>query len=160
MNRNNEQAPACMGRVRTLPRYEFDLASGRYPRVLLLGNGILRLRGGVSWEALLQRIAVNDEIPEDVLRDIPLAMRVEALCGVDVEGARLRAAREFEPIDACITDTLKRLLRLPWDCVLTTNYTYEAEGVLLERDRFGRDDRRQALACMDGPVHRKDNLHF
>ena len=160
MNRNNEQAPACMGRVRTLPRYEFDLASGRYPRVLLLGNGILRLRGGVSWEALLQRIAVNDEIPEDVLRDIPLAMRVEALCGVDVEGARMRAAAEFEPAADCATETLERLLRLPWDCVLTTNYTYEAEGVLLGCDRFGKADRRRTLACMDGSVYRRDNLHF
>ena len=155
-----ERPAGCMGQVRTLPRYEFDLALRRYPRVLLLGNGILRLRGGVSWEALLQRIAVNDEIPDDVLRDIPLAMRVEALCGVDVEGARLRAAREFEPIDACITDTLQRLLSLPWDCVLTTNYTYEAEGVLLGKDRFDREDRRRALACMDGSVRRRDNLHF
>ena len=153
-------APGFAGRVRKLPRYEIDLAAGRFPRVLLLGNGILRLRGGVSWEALLQHIAVNDEIPDDVLRDIPLAMRVEALCGVDVEGARLRAAGEFEPMEACVTDTLKRLLRLPWDCVLTTNYTYEAEGVLLGKDRFDREDRRRALACMDGSVRRRDNLHF
>ena len=155
-----ERPAGCMGQVRTLPRYEFDLALRRYPRVLLLGNGILRLRGGVSWEALLERIAVNDDIPDEVLREIPLAMRVEALCGADVEGARLRAAREFEPIDACITDTLRRLLSLPWDCVLTTNYTYEAEGVLLNRNRFGREDRRRMLACMDGSVLRRDNLHF
>ena len=148
------------GRVKTLPRYEVNLAAQRFPRVLLLGNGILRLRGGVSWEALLARIAVNDEIPDHVLRDIPLAMRVEALCGADVEGARLRAAAEFEPTDACVTDTLRRLLRLPWDCVLTTNYTYEAESVLLGRDHFGKEDRRRTLACMDGSVYRKDNLHF
>lgn len=148
------------GRVKTLPRYEVNLAAQRFPRVLLLGNGILRLRGGVSWEALLARIAVNDEIPDHVLRDIPLAMRVEALCGVDVEGARLRAAAEFEPTDACVTDTLRRLLRLPWDCVLTTNYTYEAESVLLGQDHFGKEDRRRTLACMDGSVYRKDNLHF
>ena len=148
------------GRVKTLPRYEVNLAAQRYPRVLLLGNGILRLRGGVSWESLLSRIAVNDEIPDHVLREIPLAMRVEALCGADVEGARLRAAAEFEPTDACVTDTLRRLLRLPWDCVLTTNYTYEAEGVLLGKDRFDREDRRRALACMDGSVRRRDNLHF
>ncbi len=148
------------GRVKTLPRYEVNLAAQRFPRVLLLGNGILRLRGGVSWEALLARIAVNDEIPDRVLRDIPLAMRVEALCGADVEGARLRAAAEFEPTDACVTDTLRRLLRLPWDCVLTTNYTYEVESVLLGKDRFDREDRRHTLACMDGSVYRKDNLHF
>ena len=148
------------GRVKTLPRYEVNLAAQRYPRVLLLGNGILRLRGGVSWESLLSRIAVNDEIPDHVLRDIPLAMRVEALCGADVEGARLRAAAEFEPTDACVTDTLRRLLRLPWDCVLTTNYTYEAESVLMGKDRFDREDRQRTLACMDGSVYRKDNLHF
>lgn len=148
------------GWVKTLPRYEVNLAAQRFPRVLLLGNGILRLRGGVSWEALLARIAVNDEIPDSVLREIPLAMRVEALCGADVEGARLRAAAEFEPTDACVTDTLRRLLRLPWDCVLTTNYTYEAESVLLGRDHFGKEDRRRTLACMDGSVYRKDNLHF
>ena len=150
----------CRGSVRTQPRYEFDLASKRYPRVLLLGNGILRLRGGVSWEALLSRIAVNDDIQDDVLREIPMAMRVEALCGADVEGARLRAAGEFEPIDACVTDTLRRLLSLPWDCVLTTNYTYEAEGVMLNRSRFGREDRSRMLVCMNGSVLRRDNLHF
>ncbi|MDO4865766.1 MAG: hypothetical protein Q4C10_04360 [Clostridia bacterium] len=155
-----ERSAGCMGHVRTLPRFEFDLASGRYPRVLLLGNGILRLRGGVSWESLLSRIAMNDDIPDEVLREIPMAMRVEALCGADVEGARLRAAGEFEPIDACVTDTLRRLLSLPWDCVLTTNYTYEAEGVLLNRGRFGREDRSRMLACMNGSVLRRDNLHF
>ena len=160
MEYNPYAAERGTGRIRSLPRYEINLAAGEFPRVLLLGNGILRLRGGVSWEALLQRIALNDEIEDSVLREIPLAMRVEALCGVDVEGARLRAAGEFEPIDACITDTLRRLLRLPWDCVLTTNYTYEAEGVLLEQNRFGKEDRRRTLACMDGSVYRKDNLHF
>ena len=160
MEQTPNNAAEGIGGIKTLPRYEVNLAARRFPRVLLLGNGILRLRGGVSWEALLQRIALNDEIPDEVLREIPLAMRVEALCGVDVEGARLRAAAEFEPIDACITDTLKRLLSLPWDCVLTTNYTYEAEGVLLGRSRFGKEDRRRTLACMDGSVYRKDNLHF
>lgn len=151
---------AGMGSVKALPRYEFDIRSGRFPRVLLLGNGILRLRGGVSWEALLHNIALKDEIPEDVLQEIPLAMRVEALCGVDIESAGTRAAEEFEPISACVTDELRRLLALPWDCVLTTNYTYEAEGVLLGKDKFSRADRQRTLACMDGSVHRRDNMHF
>ena len=79
-----EQRQTDAGRIKTLPRYEINLAAQRFPRVLLLGNGVLRLRGGVSWEALLERIAVNDEIPDDVLRDIPLAMRVEALCGGEI----------------------------------------------------------------------------
>lgn len=160
MSMTRYNAPGGMGRVRTLPRYEFDLGQRRFPRVLLLGNGMLRLRGGVSWEALLTRIALNDTIPDDVLREIPLAMRVEALCGVDVDGARTRAAGEFEPSDACVTDALRRLLALPWDCVLTTNYTYEVEAVMLGRSRFGRDERERALACMDGSVMRRDNLHF
>ena len=146
--------------AKVLPQYEVDLCARRFPRVLLLGNGILRLRGGVSWEALLERIAVNDQISRDVLREIPLAMRVEALGGVDVEAAGLRAAEEFESIPSCVTEVLRRLLSLPWDCVLTTNYTYEAEEVLLGRERFGRAERQAALACMDGSVRRRDNLHF
>lgn len=151
---------AVMGQVKTLPQYEIDLAARRYPRVLLLGNGILRLQGGMSWETLLKRIALKDEIPEAVLREIPLAMRVEAMGGVDVESAASRAAEEFESVNAGATDTLRRLMNLPWDCVLTTNYTYEAEEVLLGRSRFGKSDRQARLACMDGSVHRRDNLHF
>ena len=142
------------------PHFEADLASRRYPRVLLLGNGVLRLAGGVSWEALLRRIAVNESISDALLRDIPLAMRVEALCGPDVEGARQRAAEEFDPEDLCVTDTLRRLLALPWDCVLTTNYTYEVEEVLLDKPRFDAADRRQALACAYGSSRRQDNLHL
>ena len=159
-NRENRDNLPNIELVKVLPQYGVDLAARRFPRVLLLGNGILRLRGGVSWEALLERIAVNDQIPEPVLREIPLAMRVEALGGVDVEASGQRAAEQFETIDSCVTDALRRLLSLPWDCVLTTNYTYEAEEVLLGRERFDRADRRRALACMDGSVHRRDNLHF
>ena len=149
-----------MGTVRALPRYEFDLRTGRFPRVLLLGNGVLRLHGGVSWNGLLQRIALKDALPDDVLRSIPMAMRVEALCGVDVEGARDRAAATFDTGESCVNDTLRRLLNLPWDCVLTTNYTYEAEAVFSPDGRFGKGRRRRTLACMNGSVHRRDNLHF
>ena len=142
------------------PLFEVDLSQRRFPRVLLLGNGVLRLAGGVSWEALLRKIAMKDGISDALLHDIPLSMRVEALCGPDVEGARQRASEEFDPEDLCVTDTLRRLLQLPWDCILTTNYTYEAEEVLLGKRRFEQSDCRRMLACAYGSSHRKDNLHF
>jgi 8-oxo-dGTP pyrophosphatase MutT (NUDIX family) len=91
MERTEYGAPGFAGRVRKLPRYEIDLAAGRFPRVLLLGNGILRLRGGVSWEALLQRRSPEkDSFPNQL--DTSSAGHVTA--GDEPEAAALRELGE------------------------------------------------------------------
>ena len=49
-----------------------------FPRVLLLGNGILKLCGGISWKQLLANIQ-NRELPEAEVNKVPYCMQPELL---------------------------------------------------------------------------------
>ena len=63
----------------------------RKPRVLLLGNGLLRLAGGGDWSALLNQLSGSEKSVN--LKGIPYAMKPEALCGPDVESVQRQAAQ-------------------------------------------------------------------
>ena len=97
------------------------LPMDRVPRVLLLGNGVLRLGGGGDWKALLKQISLRDELPD--LDNVPYAMQPECLCGVDVNEVQRRTAAAIADGEVNGQHVLNRLLSLPFDAILTTNYT-------------------------------------
>ena len=125
----------------------FEIDTLNHPNVLLLGNGMLKLGNkGTSWDKLLSSIKTRD-INTSVSK-IPYAMQPEALCGVDVEDIQRRVAEKIETIH----DThvlLKDLLCLPFDAILTTNYTYEVEEVLTGKN-FSQYSRKSAFTALDG----------
>ena len=130
------------------------LPMDRLPRVLLLGNGILRLGGGGDWGALLKEISLRDTLPN--LEKVPYAMRPECLCGVDVEEVQRRTAAAIVDGEADSRNVLKRLLSLPFDAILTTNYTYEIERALTGRP-WTETARRKAFTVLDGSGHIRHN---
>lgn len=112
------------------------------PQVLLLGNGLLRLSGGIDWKTLLGKLNKR-QVPEDVLKQIPFGMQPEAMCGTNVEQICRDVAKELDDAQPVCPEQLKRLLSLDFDCILTTNYTYDVEGCLL--GKWNESQRRKTF---------------
>ena len=114
----------------------FDL-SIRRPKVLLFGNGLTR-ETSVSWQELIRsmrRDGANVEryerYEDGKFQSFLLPNTVMTLATSIIEDKQRHETytkvlnKRFYPENA----HLKALLSLPFDAVLTTNYTYEAEAV-------------------------------
>ena len=132
----------------------FEIDSLNHPNVLLLGNGMLKLGNkGTSWNDLLSSIKTREGCVN--VKSVPYAMQPEALCGVDVEDIQRRVAKNIETLDS-VHPLLRELLNLPFDAVLTTNYTYEVEEVLSGKP-FTSYARKKAYFALDGNTKVKHN---
>ena len=125
------------------------------PRVLLLGNGVLRLAGGGNWSNLLSDIETPPPKGRD-LSKVPYAMQPEVICGVNVEEVQRKTALAIKENEEDSHNTLKRLLALPFDTVLTTNYTYEIETILSGKE-WTEKERRKSFVALDGNTHVRHN---
>ena len=128
----------------------FTIKPKNYPKVLLLGNGILRLGNqGTGWDELLEKIKTRsvDHNIKDI--NIPYAMKPEALCGTNVEQVQRDVADNIKNIDTP-HELMRELLSLPFDAILTTNYSYEIESVLSGKEWPGKYERRRAFTALDG----------
>ena len=124
---------------------EIILHSARKPKVLLLGNGLLRLCGGINWGDLLKSISGGKELDEEIIKNIPYNMQAEAMCGTAMETIRHDLAGIVgKPDNFCIAEMLKEILRYDFDCILTTNYTYEVENIFLGKE-FSESRRCSAI---------------
>lgn len=123
------------------------------PKVLLVGNGLLQLAGGGDWSELLTSISTRPVDPAS-LKGIPYTMRPEVLCGVDVEDVQRKTAAGIA--ESSVHPCLRRLLDLPFDAILTTNYTYEIETALSGKP-WGNYQRRQSLCVLHGSSSVLDN---
>ena len=127
------------------------------PNVLLLGNGILRLADGPKWSDLLEKIAEN-EISEATLDEIPFSMRPEVLCGTESERVQTKVSDELKKWEQKIPQELEELLTLDFDCILTTNYTYEIENILCN-GKWTENRRKKALRCLNDSKSQHKNTH-
>lgn len=125
-----------------------SISSKNLPKVLLLGNGILRLYKGGNWQTLLKQIEPKPSKGLD-LSNVPYAMQPEALCGVDVEDVQRKTAGAIHEVDINEKTILKDILKLPFDAVLTTNYTYEIEATL-NGGRWTEYNRSRSFVALDG----------
>ena len=127
-------------------KHHFEIAPNAIPKVLLLGNGVLRLvENDSSWDALLSQVRMHRGKID--VSGIPYAMRPEALCGADFELIQTRVAEEIET-QAAPHPLLTDLLQLPFDAILTTNYTYEIEQIL-SGGKWTDYARKKAFTALD-----------
>lgn len=113
---------------RVMKKEELKLNCNRFPNVLLLGNGILKLtNNGLSWDELIRDIKTVDKDVNYKL--VPFAMQPEVVCGYDAEEIQRIMAKKIKT-DESQNPMLERLLSIPFDAIITTNYTYEVEQVL------------------------------
>ena len=96
------------------------------PRVLLLGNGINRCMGGDEWGRMIDGLSGSDKIKcEGMPYGLYASFNME-------EDDTKRHAKYYELFAEKYiyydeNELLVKLMKLPFDAVLTTNYTYEAE---------------------------------
>ena len=104
----------------------------RRPRVLLLGNGLNRVYGGASWAGLLDKLNRTGYTPDQV-KGIPMPMQAVLLSEDHVDVSLKDLRRELSRYEGhpWLEEQLRTLLALPFDCVLTPNFTYEIECALL-----------------------------
>ncbi len=127
----------------------------RTPNVLFLGNGILQLAGGGNWSSLLGKLKKNPDM-EVSLDGIPLAMQPECLQGTDIEEVQRISATSICECEKDPYGCLTRLVALPFDAILTTNYTYEIERELAGRE-WNETIRRRTFAALHGSPHVRNN---
>ncbi|MCQ2521410.1 MAG: hypothetical protein MJ105_03435 [Lachnospiraceae bacterium] len=129
----------------------------KIPNVLLLGNGMLKLGNtGTSWDELIAKIrSIDKDIDYSCL---PYAMQPEAVCGVDVEDIQRRIATEIKDIDNPHS-LLYKLLEIPFDAIITTNYTYEIEKIL-SGGKWSSNMRRKAFTALDGNSKPNHNTYI
>lgn len=104
------------------------LPQGRRPRVLLLGNGLNRVYGGASWAGLLEKINRTNYTPEQA-KGLPLPMQAVLLSQDHVDESLKDLRQELTQCELhpWLNRQLRKLLDLPFDCILTPNFTYELE---------------------------------
>lgn len=112
---------------------KYDLDKG-YPNVLLIGNG-LTIKNGISWEKLIEDTK-RDNIDVSKYRDpnttsfcVPNTVLTVATSIVDDQQRHAKYKKIAEGIRVNASSELTRLVKMPFDAILTTNYTYEIESV-------------------------------
>lgn len=116
------------------------MATGRkYPKVLLIGNGINRAFGGAGWSALLKALHTNPKIPFEKIKDLPFPLQAVLATEDQVDTAMLKKKEAFYGADHIeeLKQPLQALLGAGFDHILTTNYSYELErvaGICKRRD--------------------------
>ena len=115
---------------------------------------MLKLGGkGKSWDQLLAEIKTRDVMFKTA--DVPYAMQPEVVCGVDVQEIQRKVAGAIEN-GICADPLLEKLLQLPFDAILTTNYTYGAEQIL-SGGRWNENARKRSFTALDGNVRVNHN---
>ena len=128
---------------------DIHLHSGRKPQVLLLGNGMLQLAHGMDWNTLIAPLNTR-QVPEPVLAQLPMSMKPETMFGTRFEHISKHMADVLLQAKPCLSPQLDRLLSLDFDCILTTNYTYEIEQTLAG-ERWVKSGRRSSFSyCGEG----------
>ena len=108
------------------------ISTRRRPRVLLLGNGLNRVYGGASWAGLLEKINRTSFTAEQV-KSMPFPMQAVLLSKDHVDVSLHDLQRELTQcqVHPWLAEQIQRLLALPFDCVLTPNFTYELECAMI-----------------------------
>ena len=118
-----------------------------FPQILLLGNGLNRAYGGADWSALLNSIHTNQKVSLESVKVLPFPFQAVLLTGDRVDKTLTEKPELFRGVKdiAPLAEPLERLLSLPFDHILTTNYSYELERVACGRgEADGRFCRRLA----------------
>lgn len=107
----------------------------RKPQILMLGNGINRAFDSDSWDDLLNSIDRRRERYDIGGFHVPEALKAILLTEDNVDKALKSKKNELANLGTekheQQTRILRRLLALPFDEILTTNYSYELETAAL-----------------------------
>ena len=116
------------------------------PQVLLVGNGLVYQKG-FSWDEFITKISQDDK--NLILGNkIPYSIRATATAYVSDKIRHDKYHEVFSNYTYSSFENLNNLLKIPFDSVLTTNYTYEIESHLCKGYHLLSDDtKRKKSIC-------------
>ncbi len=120
-------------RINMLPKIEM----GNIPNIILLGNGINRVDisdSKESWEEFLKDIATDDFKGRlGDIEDMPYPLRPIVVTGDNIKAQLEKKAIKLLPhgLSKEYSEFIRGFTDLPFDAILTTNYTYELEQSIL-----------------------------
>lgn len=133
----------------------FNLINQR-PNVLILGNGLTR-NTSISWAKLIQGIKRNNSnisLYKELEADgtfkrfiIPNTILTQATSIIDDTERRNRYSSIFNRSTYPHNTFLQQLLSLPFDAILTTNYSYELESEISNLYPSLRPDKKREYAA-------------
>ena len=116
-----------MSKKAEIPSYDL---SQRRPKVLLVGNGIVK-QNGISTEEIIRKACKDgfnfdyfEEYSKDDLIPYPILSMISSDTNDSVR--QNKYLQVFENAD-CSKELVEKLSKLNFDAILTTNYTYEFE---------------------------------
>ncbi|MCI8838997.1 MAG: hypothetical protein HFF24_01355 [Oscillospiraceae bacterium] len=100
-------------------------------QVLLMGNGINRAYQGGDWSDLLKEIHTSGKVDFDAAKELPFPLQAVLVTEDHVDKAIKENQKLFYGIENInnLKQPIQKLLCIPFDHILTTNYSYEIERV-------------------------------
>lgn len=132
---------------------EFKIYAGERPKVLLLGNGLFRAYGGVSWDSFLDEIKDKNAFPHPAkYYMLPMPLKAAMLANNKLSANLREIVKEgksgqeyshdgkinwdsFVHTTKEMQSQICRLASCDFDYILTTNYSYEIEAALLGEEK-------------------------
>jgi hypothetical protein len=112
-----------------LPKIEY----GRTPNIILIGNGINKNFDQISWDELIESIGGSEyEKNKDSIKNMPYPMQAVVATNDRVDEAVDLISKKLLDIKPHSERNilLDKYMDIPFDAVLTTNYTYEIETAI------------------------------
>ena len=106
------------------------------PNVLLLGNGINRTFGDLSWGSVIDGLSTGefdyDQKWMEKIKTIPFSLQTIVISSDSVSDGMKNLSKKLLPskLEEKQANLLKDLISLPFDAILTTNYSYEIETAI------------------------------
>lgn len=139
---------------------------GERPAVILLGNGINRAFNKHSWRELIEAALSRNHSPYTYseISDLPATMQIVAACGnggvkhdvQDMASGFVKRLKDSQ--DTREHDMLNVLLSVPFDALLTTNYTLELEKAAEGIENLYQFRSRQRLTRTVSPAEKDSRL--
>ena len=100
-----------------------------YPQVLLLGNGLNRTFAAEDWNKLINCLCCNEKINISNIDNVSFPLKAVLATGDQIDSQIKNHKELFYGIKSMdqIRPLLEDVLRIPFDHILTTNYSYEIE---------------------------------
>lgn len=142
-----------------------QISYDQIPKILLIGNGINRAYGFVSWDELIKSISTKElnDTERAAIKNVPYPLQPVILTddhlgtqmkSISLQLSELQAHTEEEAV-------LRTFASLPVDGILTTNYTYELEKALDDCFKCipARKCKSRKVAYRDSGKYNTEQLH-
>lgn len=139
---------------------KFELNKKR-PKVLLLGNGLFR--DDCKWNDIIDKCSKSD-FNDNLTDDVPYSIRANVKCDIldSVRQTKYKETLEKIKYGYKNKEVLEELLSIPFDAILTSNYTYQIEETVSEGYINLSDKTKNTKYCFTTQKNKKDkgNLYI